>query len=99
MVLEGDLWIVGHGDPEIDGVDMADLAPSPRRHRPQRVHGRVIGATGPFAGTGYAPGWRDYFPDYYIALPTALRSGSTSGRADATSPTPSAWPARAPRRS
>ena len=71
-VLEGDLWIVGHGDPEIDGVDMADLARKLVATGLRRVHGRVIGATGPFARDWDAPGWRDYFPDYYIALPTAL---------------------------
>ena len=37
-----------------------------------RVRGRVFGATGPFARDWWAPGWRDYFPRLYIALPTAL---------------------------
>jgi D-alanyl-D-alanine carboxypeptidase/D-alanyl-D-alanine-endopeptidase (penicillin-binding protein 4) len=71
-VLKGDLWIVGHGDPEIDGTDMAALARALAAGGVERVRGRVFGATGPFARDWFAPGWRDYFPDYYIALPTAL---------------------------
>jgi D-alanyl-D-alanine carboxypeptidase/D-alanyl-D-alanine-endopeptidase (penicillin-binding protein 4) len=38
----------------------------------ERVRGRVFGATGPFARDWWAPGWREYFPRLYIALPTAL---------------------------
>lgn len=71
-VLDGNLWIVGHGDPEIDALDMADLARSLVDAGVERVRGRVFGATGPFARDWWAPGWRDYFPDVYIALPTAL---------------------------
>jgi D-alanyl-D-alanine carboxypeptidase/D-alanyl-D-alanine-endopeptidase (penicillin-binding protein 4) len=71
-VLDGNLWIVGHGDPEIDAHDMADLARSLVDAGVDRVRGRVLGATGPFARDWWAPGWRDYFPDVYIALPTAL---------------------------
>lgn len=71
-VLEGDLWIVGHGDPEVDGTDMAALARALTTGGIERVRGRVFGATGPFARDWFAPGWRDYFPDHYIALPTAL---------------------------
>ncbi|MGH2540440.1 MAG: D-alanyl-D-alanine carboxypeptidase/D-alanyl-D-alanine-endopeptidase [Actinomycetota bacterium] len=71
-VLEGDLWIVGHGDPEIDARDMTALARALVADGLERVHGRVLGSTGPFARDWFAPGWRDYFPRYYIALPTAL---------------------------
>ena len=71
-VVDGNLWIVGHGDPEIDARDMADLARSVVDAGIERVRGRVFGATGPFARDWWAPGWRDYFPRYYIALPTAL---------------------------
>ena len=71
-VLDGNLWIVGHGDPEIDAHDMADLSRSLVDAGVDRVRGRVFGATGPFARDWWAPGWRDYFPDVYIALPTAL---------------------------
>jgi D-alanyl-D-alanine carboxypeptidase/D-alanyl-D-alanine-endopeptidase (penicillin-binding protein 4) len=71
-VLTGDLWIVGHGDPEIDAGDMAELARALVNTGLERVRGHVFGATGPFARDWWAPGWRDYFPRSYIALPTAL---------------------------
>ena len=71
-VLEGNLWIIGHGDPEIDALDMAELARALVDAGVERVRGRVFGSTGPFARDWWAPGWRDYFPDVYIALPTAL---------------------------
>src|SRR5215207_173857 len=71
-VLTGDLWVVGHGDPETDAGDMADLARALVDAGLERVRGHVLGATGPFARDWWAPGWRDYFPRYYIALPTAL---------------------------
>jgi D-alanyl-D-alanine carboxypeptidase/D-alanyl-D-alanine-endopeptidase (penicillin-binding protein 4) len=70
--LDGDLWIVGHGDPEIDAQDMARLARALLERGVERIRGRVFGATGPFARDWWAPGWRDYFPRLYIALPTAL---------------------------
>ncbi len=71
-VLEGNLWIVGHGDPEIDARDMAELARALVHDGLERVRGRVFGATGPFSRDWWARGWRDYFPRLYIALPTAL---------------------------
>ena len=80
-VLTGDLWVVGRGDPEIDARDMAALARALVEEGLERVRGHVFGATGPFARDWWAPGWRDYFPRYYIALPTALtyRSNERAG--------------------
>ncbi len=71
-VLHGDLWIVGHGDPEIGPRDIKDLAAGVQDAGLDRLRGRVMGAIGPFRRDWFAPGWRDYFPTYYIALPTAL---------------------------
>lgn len=71
-VVGGNLWIVGHGDPEIDALDMAELARVLVEDGIERVRGRVFAGTGPFSRDWWAPGWRDYFPDAYIALPTAL---------------------------
>jgi D-alanyl-D-alanine carboxypeptidase len=70
--LRGDLWIVGHGDPETDRRDLAALAADLRERGVERVRGRVMGSTGPFGRDWFAPGWKSYFPRYYIALPTAL---------------------------
>lgn len=71
-VIDGNLWIVGHGDPEIDALDMAEMARAILDAGIERVRGRVFGSTGPFARDWWAPGWRDYFPRVYIALPTGL---------------------------
>lgn len=78
-VLEGNLWIIGHGDPEIDALDMAELARALVDAGVERIRGHVFGGTGPFARDWWAPGWRDYFPDVYIALPTALTYRSNEG--------------------
>jgi serine-type D-Ala-D-Ala carboxypeptidase/endopeptidase (penicillin-binding protein 4) len=71
-ILHGNLWIVGHGDPEVGAPDIKQLAAALKARGLDRVRGRVMGATGPFKRDWFAPGWRDYFPTYYIALPTAL---------------------------
>ena len=71
-VIDGNLWIIGHGDPEIDALDMAQMARTMVDAGIGRVRGRVFGSTGPFARDWWAPGWRDYFPRVYIALPTGL---------------------------
>jgi D-alanyl-D-alanine carboxypeptidase/D-alanyl-D-alanine-endopeptidase (penicillin-binding protein 4) len=70
--LDGKLWIVGHGDPEVDARTMWVLARAIRDAGIRRVTGRVLGATTGFARDWWAPGWRDYFPEDYIPLPTAL---------------------------
>jgi D-alanyl-D-alanine carboxypeptidase len=71
-VLRGDLWIVGHGDPHVDAPTLAALGRAVDQAGIRRVRGRVMGATTGFQRDWWAPGWRDYFPEDYIALPTAL---------------------------
>jgi D-alanyl-D-alanine carboxypeptidase/D-alanyl-D-alanine-endopeptidase (penicillin-binding protein 4) len=71
-VLRGNLWIVGHGDPEVDRATMTELARAVDASGIERVRGRVMGATTGFLRDWWAPGWQDYFPRDYIALPTAL---------------------------
>ena len=71
-VLRGNLWIVGHGDPEVDRSSMAALARAVDDAGIRKVRGRVMGATTGFQRDWWAPGWQDYFPRDYIALPTAL---------------------------
>ena len=73
------------------------------------MRGHVLGATGPFERDWWAPGWRDYFPRFYIALPTALtyrfneRAGGRHVRdperlrgevAHEEARRPAAWPSR-----
>lgn len=71
-VVNGDVWIVGHGDPEIDHTDMATFAQDLVARGIRKVTGHVMGATGPFSRDWFAPGWKSYFPSYYIPRPTAL---------------------------
>ncbi len=71
-VLRGNLWIVGHGDPEVGRPTMAAFARAVDRAGIRKVVGRVMGATTGFQRDWWAPGWRDYFPRDYIPLPTAL---------------------------
>ena len=70
--LRGALWLVGHGDPEVDRWTMRALARGVRAEGIRKVRGRVMGATTGFLRDWWATGWRDYFPRDYIPLPTAL---------------------------
>ena len=70
--LRGALWIVGHGDPEVDKWTMRALARAVRAEGIRKIRGRVMGATTGFLRDWWAGGWRDYFPRDYIPLPTAL---------------------------
>jgi D-alanyl-D-alanine carboxypeptidase/D-alanyl-D-alanine-endopeptidase (penicillin-binding protein 4) len=80
-VLRGNLWIVGRGDPAVDRVTMNALARAIAETGIRKVRGRVMGATTGFQRDWWAPGWRDYFPEDYIALPTALTfEGNQDGR-------------------
>jgi D-alanyl-D-alanine carboxypeptidase/D-alanyl-D-alanine-endopeptidase (penicillin-binding protein 4) len=71
-VLRGNLWIVGHGDPSVGRLTLRALARAVDDAGIRRIRGRVMGATTGFDRDWWAPGWRDYFPRDYIALPTAL---------------------------
>jgi D-alanyl-D-alanine carboxypeptidase len=70
--LRGSLWVVGHGDPEVDKWTMRALARAVREAGIRKIRGRVMGATTGFQRDWWASGWRDYFPRDYIPLPTAL---------------------------
>ena len=83
-VLEGDLWVLGHGDPSITGggrfgrelpfepTKLGALAREIADTGVTRIKGRVMGNTGYFAHDWYAPGWKSDFAEKYIALPSAL---------------------------
>ena len=71
-VVRGDLWIMGHGDPGIDGTRIRALGRAIQDAGVHRIRGSVMGNTGPFARDWWARGWKDYFPADYVALPTAL---------------------------
>ena len=70
-VIEGDLWLLGRGDPEVDRGTLAVLAGRIRAAGVRRLDGRVLGATTFFRRDWDAPGWHANARDY-VARPTAL---------------------------
>lgn len=70
-VVEGDLWVLGRGDPGVDRGTMRALARRIVQAGVRRVEGRVLGATSYFLRDWDAAGWHDE-TRRYVALPTAL---------------------------
>lgn len=71
-VIDGDLFLLGEGDPEVADARIRGLAKAIEQAGVRRITGRIVGVIGPFQRDWYAPGWKEYFPDDYIPLPTAL---------------------------
>jgi serine-type D-Ala-D-Ala carboxypeptidase/endopeptidase (penicillin-binding protein 4) len=71
-VIDGDLWLVGHGDPELGPDALNTLAQQIGGAGVTRIEGSVLGDTGPFERDWWAPGWKDEFPEEEVAIPTAL---------------------------
>jgi D-alanyl-D-alanine carboxypeptidase len=71
-VIHGNVWIAGHGDPEVGRPDIVQFAADLRAEGIRQIDGRVMGSTGPFLRDWFAPGWKVYFPQDYVALPTGL---------------------------
>jgi serine-type D-Ala-D-Ala carboxypeptidase/endopeptidase (penicillin-binding protein 4) len=67
----GNLWLVGHGDPEVDDAALARLARKLRTRGIRRVRGAVVGVTNTFTRERWAPGWQPIALQF-IAPPTAL---------------------------
>jgi D-alanyl-D-alanine carboxypeptidase/D-alanyl-D-alanine-endopeptidase (penicillin-binding protein 4) len=78
--LPGNLWIVGHGDPEVGRGDLVALAKAIADAGVTSIRGRVMGDMGPFRRDWFAPGWKDYFPRYYVPMPTALTFEQNTSR-------------------
>jgi D-alanyl-D-alanine carboxypeptidase len=79
-VVHGPLWIVGSGDPEVDATTMRRLARELEDAGIDKVDGRVLGSTRPFARDWNAPGWKPYFRRLYVPRPTALTfDGNVAG--------------------
>lgn len=93
-VLEGDLWLLGYGDPSVtaggrfgrelpfEPTRLGALARAIRAAGIERIEGRVLGSTGYFARDWWAPGWKGDFPREYIPLPTALTFEGNTYRGD-----------------
>ena len=71
-VIDGDLWLVGHGDPELAPDALNALAQQIGAAGVTRIEGSVFGDTGPFERDWWAPGWKEEFPAEEVAIPTAL---------------------------
>jgi D-alanyl-D-alanine carboxypeptidase/D-alanyl-D-alanine-endopeptidase (penicillin-binding protein 4) len=78
-VVDGDLWILGRGDPLLGPAALADLADRLVEAGLTRIRGRVMGSTGYFRRDWDAPGWNDVARDY-VNRPTALTFRGNGGR-------------------
>ena len=76
--LRGDLWLVGHGDPEVDGSALRKLALAVRSAGIRDVRGSVVGVTSTFTRERWARGW-ERIALHYIGLPTALTYDANEG--------------------
>jgi D-alanyl-D-alanine carboxypeptidase len=70
-VIEGDLWLLGQGDPIVTRSTLADLADAIVDAGIRRVTGSVMGSTSYFARDWDARGWNSVATDY-VNRPTAL---------------------------
>ena len=77
-IIGGDLWLVGHGDPELNDAALQRLARTLRARGTRAVRGSVIGATNTFTRERWAPGWRPIALKF-IAIPTALTFDANTG--------------------
>jgi len=71
-VIDGNLWILGRGDPEVDRATVANLARGVRAAGVTQILGRVKGSTGYFARDWWAVGWKRSFRADEVPFPTAL---------------------------
>lgn len=71
-VVEGDLWILGRGDPEISRGRIGTLAKRIADAGVTRIRGSVMGSTSFFRRDWWADGWRRGITRDYVARPTAL---------------------------
>ena len=90
-IVTGDLWVTGRGDPSLTaGGRFGKSLPFPATRlgrlanqiasQVTRIEGRVLANTGYFNHDWFAPGWKSYFPEDEVALPSAL---SFEGNVDA----------------
>jgi D-alanyl-D-alanine carboxypeptidase len=77
-VVHGNLWLVGHGDPEVGPSTIERLAARVRAAGIRRIRGAVIGDTSTFSRERWAPGWRQ-IALRFISIPTALTFEGNAG--------------------
>jgi D-alanyl-D-alanine carboxypeptidase len=71
-VVQGNLWLLGHGDPGITNARLSALAQHVKDAGITQITGHVMGSTGYFSHDWFAPGWKQNFPKDEVAMPTAL---------------------------
>ncbi|MDQ3878179.1 MAG: D-alanyl-D-alanine carboxypeptidase [Actinomycetota bacterium] len=83
-VVQGNVWIVGRGDPTVTGggafgrslpfkpTGLRKLARRIKQAGVNVITGRVIGVTSYFSHDWFAPGWKADFPAEEVALPSAV---------------------------
>ena len=76
----GNVWLVGHGDPELNESALERLAHKLRASGIHGLRGSIIGVTDTFTRERWASGWRPIALQF-IALPTALTFEANSDRA------------------
>jgi D-alanyl-D-alanine carboxypeptidase/D-alanyl-D-alanine-endopeptidase (penicillin-binding protein 4) len=101
-LIEGDLWLVGHGDPEVGPASLQPLAAQIAAAGITRITGSVVGDEGPFRRDWWARGWKDYFQADEVPFPTALtfngNVGPRGGHIDDPERRAAAWFTKALRR-
>ncbi len=77
-VVRGDLWLVGHGDPEVGDERLSRLAERIVAAGVREVRGSVVGDTSTFRRGRWAPGWHRIALSF-IPVPTALTFDGNEG--------------------
>jgi D-alanyl-D-alanine carboxypeptidase len=77
--LEGDLWLIGGGDPGITVVRLATLAARLHALGIRRITGSIVGDTSAFDRGWWAPGWLPGISRSYVTRPTALAFDGNRG--------------------
>jgi D-alanyl-D-alanine carboxypeptidase/D-alanyl-D-alanine-endopeptidase (penicillin-binding protein 4) len=77
-VVHGNLWLVGHGDPEVGPTTLERLAARVRAVGIRQIRGSVVGDTSTFTRERWAPGWHR-IALRFISIPTALTYEANAG--------------------
>ena len=81
--LDGDLWLIGGGDPGITAARLATLGARLHALGIRRITGSIVGDTSAFDRGWWAPGWLPGISRSYVTRPTAL---AIDGNRDEGSP-------------
>lgn len=97
--VRGDLWLIGGGDPSVAAgrrfartlsyrpTRLKRLARQIRAAGITRITGSVRGDVSAFGRDWWATGWRSYYPQMYVPLPSALNfNGNATKRRHITDP-------------